>query len=115
MDASWPGYANIFINWDGGRLWAYSTPLQGASNSTFAVIWPIVERVKDIFDSDYVVIQWGVDGFAGDTKNKVFNWSLSLEHEGPLGWCISRRTNDWNGTKFFWAVAGYNGPNAART
>ncbi|KAF9059271.1 hypothetical protein BDP27DRAFT_1341763 [Rhodocollybia butyracea] len=22
MDASWPGYANIFINWDGGRHYA---------------------------------------------------------------------------------------------
>ncbi|KAF9073050.1 Arginase/deacetylase [Rhodocollybia butyracea] len=88
--------------------------LEGASNRTFAAIWPIAERVKDIFDPDYVIVQCGVDGLAGDSKYKVFNWGLSLEHEGSLGWCVSRIVNNWNGRKLFLGGGGYNGPNAAR-
>ncbi|KAE9400512.1 arginase deacetylase [Gymnopus androsaceus JB14] len=88
--------------------------LEGASNPTYATIWPIVERIKDIFDPNYVVVQCGVDGLAGDSKCKVFNWGLDVEDEGSLGWCVSRIVNNWNCKKLFLGGGGYHSPNAAR-
>ncbi|KAH7878388.1 histone deacetylase complex protein [Lentinula edodes] len=90
--------------------------LEGASNSTFAAIWPLIERIKDVFKPDYVVVQCGVDGLAGDPKCKVFNWSLDVAAEGSLGWCVSRIVDDWKGIrKLFLGGGGYHAPNAART
>ena len=66
-----------------------SLPLErGASRATFARIWPLIERVKDAFRPDYVVMQCGVDGLAGD-PNATWNWSLG-DGEGSLGWCVER-------------------------
>ncbi|KAJ3996432.1 histone deacetylase complex protein [Lentinula boryana] len=90
--------------------------LEGASVKTFANIWPHVECIKDIFNPDYVVIQCGVDGLAGDPKCKVFNWCLDVAIEGSLGWCVSRIVNEWKGIrKLFLGGGGYHSPNAART
>lgn len=75
-----------------------SLPLkEGASNSTYARIWPLVEDVKDIFNPDYIVVQCGVDGLAGDPCG-ISNWSLGSS-EGSLGWCVDRVINKWRGKK----------------
>jgi histone deacetylase 8 len=71
--------------------------LQGASNPTFARIWPMVERARDIFEPDYVVVQCGVDGLAGDPC-ATWNWSLG-GGQGSLGWCIGRIIEQWPGKK----------------
>ncbi|KAJ7033208.1 hypothetical protein C8F04DRAFT_1105541 [Mycena alexandri] len=90
-----------------------SLPLQpGASNRTFARAWQSVERVHAAFDPDYVVVQCGVDGLAGDPC-AVFNWSLGPE-EGSLGWCVARVVNEWRGKKLLLGGGGYDSPNAAR-
>lgn len=75
-----------------------SIPLQrGASNITYARIWPIVEHIKETFLPDYIVVQCGVDTLAGDPCS-TFNWSLG-NCEGSLGWCIQRILMDWPGKK----------------
>ncbi|KAF7979298.1 hypothetical protein HWV62_43012 [Athelia sp. TMB] len=83
---------------------------QGASNATFTRIWPIVERVRAGYQPDYIVIQCGTDGLAGDPCG-VWNWSLG--GEGGMGWCISRALA-WPGKKVLLGGGGYNSPNAAR-
>ncbi|KDR72484.1 hypothetical protein GALMADRAFT_126034 [Galerina marginata CBS 339.88] len=86
--------------------------LQGASNATYAKIWPIMERVKDLFKPDYTVIQCGLDALAGDPCS-TFNWSLG-EAEGSLGWCIEKVLKHWPGKKLLLGGGGYNSPNAGR-
>lgn len=71
-----------------------SVPLdRGASDSTFARIWTSVERVKGAFQPEFVIVQCGVDGLAGD-PHAVWNWSLN-DGEGSLGWCMDRVCNQW--------------------
>ena len=70
--------------------------LKGASNNTYARIWPIVERVKDTFAPDFIVIQCGVDGLAGDPC-ATFNWSLGGA-AGSLGWYINKIL-EWQGRR----------------
>lgn len=66
-----------------------SLPLErGASNGTFRRIWSLVADVKEAFEPDYVVVQCGADGLAGDPY-AIWNWSLGRE-EGSLGWCIEQ-------------------------
>ena len=106
-----------------------SIPLrEGASDCTYARIWPIVENIKDAFDPDYIVVQCGCDGLAGDPCLR-FNWSLA-GGQGSMGWCIDRIVNQWKGKKlllgggmiFKWYreaninpwSGGYNSANAAR-
>jgi len=90
-----------------------SIPLRrGASNTAYARIWPIVERIKEIFSPDYIVVQCGVDALAGDPCS-TFNWSLG-NGVGSLGWCIQRILLDWSGKKLLLGGGGYNSPNAAR-
>lgn len=75
-----------------------SIPLrEGASDGAYARIWFIVEKVKDAFDPDYVVVQCGCDGLAGDPCLR-FNWSLA-GGQGSMGWCIERIVNHWKGKK----------------
>jgi histone deacetylase 8 len=75
-----------------------SLPLrQGASNSTFARMWPIIERARDIFEPHFIVVQCGVDGLAGDPC-ATWNWSLGGS-DGSLGWCIGRIIKEWSGKK----------------
>ncbi|CAA7268505.1 unnamed protein product [Cyclocybe aegerita] len=90
-----------------------SIPLkQGASSSTYARIWPLVERVRSVFTPDYIVVQCGVDGLAGDPC-ATFNWCLGGT-EGSLGWCVQRILEEWPGKKLLLGGGGYNSPNAAR-
>ncbi|KAF9445601.1 histone deacetylase complex protein [Macrolepiota fuliginosa MF-IS2] len=90
-----------------------SIPLcEGASNKTYATIWSIVEELKDNMQPDYIVVQCGTDGLAGDPC-ATFNWSL-CGGEGSLGWCIERILNQWKGKKLFLGGGGYNSANAAR-
>ncbi|KAF8624997.1 hypothetical protein AX15_005626 [Amanita polypyramis BW_CC] len=90
-----------------------SIPLrEGASDSTYARLWPVVERVKDAFDPDYIIVQCGCDGLAGDPCLK-FNWSLA-DGDGSIGWCVQRIVTGWRGKKLFLGGGGYNSPNVAR-
>jgi len=90
-----------------------SLPLrQGASAPTYARIWPIIEEVKNAFDPDFVIVQCGVDGLAGDPCG-VFNWSIDND-DGDLAWCISQIANTWNCRTLLLGGGGYNSPNAAR-
>ncbi|KAL5483285.1 hypothetical protein ACEPAI_8515 [Sanghuangporus weigelae] len=90
-----------------------SLPLkQGASAKTFGRIWPIVENVKDTFAPDYVVVQCGTDGLAGDPHG-IWNWNTGSE-KGTLDWCISEIVNKWNAKVLLLGGGGYNSPNTAR-
>ncbi|KAJ7669246.1 hypothetical protein DFH06DRAFT_178577 [Mycena polygramma] len=90
-----------------------SLPLRpGASNRTFARAWQCVERVHAAFDPDYIVVQCGVDGLAGDPC-AIFNWAIGTD-EGSLGWCVGRVVNEWRGKKVLLGGGGYDSPNAAR-
>ena len=42
---------------------------------------------------EFVVVQCGVDGLAGD-PHAIWNWSLN-DGEGSLGWCVGRICNQW--------------------
>ncbi|TCD64178.1 hypothetical protein EIP91_004450 [Steccherinum ochraceum] len=90
-----------------------SLPLaQGTSSASIARIWPCAERVKDAFQPDYVVVQCGVDGLAGDP---YATWNLALaDGEGSLGWCIERICAQWQAKILLLGGGGYNSPNAAR-
>ena len=71
-----------------------SIPLkQGASVKTFHRLWPTIESIKNAFNPDYVVLQCGTDGIAGD-PHAIWNWSLGLE-EGSMDWCVSQVLNKW--------------------
>ncbi|KAF5368651.1 hypothetical protein D9757_010198 [Collybiopsis confluens] len=88
--------------------------LHGASNRTYHAIWPIIERVKNIFDPDFVIVQCGIDALARDPKCNVFNWGLDAKEEGSLGWYVLRIVGEWKGKKLFLGGGGYSAPNAAR-
>ncbi|KAG8744939.1 hypothetical protein FRC10_009174 [Ceratobasidium sp. 414] len=115
---------------------ALSIPLgRGASASSFARVWRLVERVAVAFFGwssleagtemevntgaapAYVVVQCGVDGLAGD-PHAVWNWDVDVEREGSMGWCTQRVVHwvrDRAGLKaVFLGGGGYNHPNAAR-
>ncbi|KAF9561398.1 histone deacetylase complex protein [Agrocybe pediades] len=85
--------------------------LQGASAVTYANIWPIVERIKDVFKPSYTIVQCGTDALAGDPC-ATFNWSLG-NVDGSMGWCI-RQIMQWPGKKLLLGGGGYNSPNTAR-
>ena len=75
-----------------------SLPLErGASNTTFARVWlDAVEKVKEAFRPDFVVLQCGVDGLAGDPY-AIWNWGLGgVDTPGSLGWCVQRVVEGWN-------------------
>ncbi|KAG9088555.1 hypothetical protein FRC06_001976 [Ceratobasidium sp. 370] len=111
---------------------ALSIPLgRGASASSFARVWRLVERVAVAFfgwssleaevDTGarpaYLVVQCGVDGLAGD-PHAVWNWDVDLEREGSMGWCVQRIMH-WVRDRarlkaVFLGGGGYNHPNAAR-
>ncbi|KAF8198627.1 histone deacetylase complex protein [Pholiota molesta] len=75
-----------------------SLPLkQGASDRTYARIWPVVEKIQNTFKPDFVVLQCGVDALAGDPC-ATFNWSLG-DNVGSMGWCIQKVVNEWPGKK----------------
>ncbi|KAL0958306.1 hypothetical protein HGRIS_000451 [Hohenbuehelia grisea] len=84
---------------------------RGASDTTYARIWPIVENLFSIFDPDFIVVQCGVDALSGDPC-KTFNWSLG-DGVGSLSWYIGK-IKSLPGKKLFLGGGGYNSPNAAR-
>ncbi|KAH8115473.1 histone deacetylase 8 [Phellopilus nigrolimitatus] len=86
---------------------------QGASAKTFARVWNIVESVKEVFTPDYVVLQCGADGLAGDPHG-VWNWSTGRER-GTIDWCVGEVIKRWGVKVLLLGGGGYNSPNAART
>lgn len=63
-----------------------SLPLcAGASCTTFARVWRTVVRILEAFAPDYMVLQCGVDGLAGDP---VGAWNWALGGEGGLAWWV---------------------------
>lgn len=89
-----------------------SIPLaQGASNTTYKRMFTLIDRTREIFNPDYVVVQCGADGLAGDPY-AVLNWSLG--GEGSMGWYIEKIIA-WPGRKLLLGGGGYNSPNVART
>lgn len=65
-----------------------SVPLHaGASASTFANIWTSIEKIKEAFKPEYVVLQCGTDGLAGDPMAK-WNWTIDKDEMGSMGWCV---------------------------
>lgn len=90
-------------------------------------MWPIVERIKDTFQPDFIVVQCGVDGLAGDP---MATWNWSIGDLGSLGWCVDKIVQTWPGKKLLlgggtyvvryegitqtFYQGGYNSPNAAR-
>ena len=72
-----------------------SVPLEaGASAATFAQIWVAIEKIRASFAPEYVIVQCGVDGLAGDPCAK-WNWCIDRQIEGSLGWCVERILQ-WN-------------------
>lgn len=71
-----------------------SLPLQvGASAASLTRVWEeCVEKVRQSWKPDWVVVCCGVDGLAGDGKG-VWNLGAS-EKVGELGWCV-RRVVEW--------------------
>lgn len=64
--------------------------LEGASNATFERIWMnCVEPVKNAFCPDFVIVQCGVDGLAGDPC-ATWNLGLDIHTPGSLGWMVHR-------------------------
>ncbi|KAI0646127.1 histone deacetylase complex protein [Trametes meyenii] len=89
-----------------------SLPLErGASDSTFFRVWPIIENLKEAFQPDYVVVQCGADGLAGDPY-ATWNWSLG-EKQGSFGWYIDKICH-WRCKTLLLGGGGYNSPNVAR-
>lgn len=90
-------------------------------------MWPVIERIKDTFQPDFIVVQCGVDGLAGDP---MATWNWSIGGLGSLGWCIDRIVHGWSGKKLLLGggtyqalmkmslpsvrPGGYHSPNAAR-
>lgn len=107
-----------------------SIPLkQGASSATLERVWKVVEAVKNAYSPDYVVIQCGADGLAGDPHG-IWNWSAGEGRRGDMDWCIGQVINNWRskilllggGVCHTHSLArdahalpgGYNHPNTAR-
>ncbi|RDB18669.1 Histone deacetylase 8 [Hypsizygus marmoreus] len=99
-----------------------SLPLHaGASSTTLARAWGIVEEVKRAYAPDYVVLQCGADGLAGDT---CAMWNLDLEGMGECvravrGWVEGKEGTTEDGEARVRGVlllggGGYNTPNVAR-
>ena len=90
-----------------------SIPLRAyPSGKTYAALWPSIERVKEAYDPDYVVLQLGVDGFQGDPVGKYGNWST--HGEGGALWVVER-VKEWGRGLVVLGGGGYgDGRGAAR-
>ncbi|KZT39446.1 histone deacetylase complex protein [Sistotremastrum suecicum HHB10207 ss-3] len=97
---------------DTANPFTVSIPLQaGASAAIFKEIWPSIEAIREAFDPEFVVVQCGADGLAGDPC-KVWNWSLF--GEGSMSWCFDRIVNRWDCKTLLLGGGGYHSANAAR-
>jgi histone deacetylase 8 len=85
---------------------------RGASCKTFVQVWTSIERIKDAFKPEYVVVQCGVDGLAGDPM-AIWNWSIDLNEKGSMGWILNEILQ-WRCRTLLLGGGGYNSPNAAR-
>ncbi|KAK0210523.1 histone deacetylase complex protein [Desarmillaria ectypa] len=91
-----------------------SLPLQpGASCLTYMAIFPLVQKVTEVFAPTHVIVQCGVDALSED-PHAMFNWSLSLDQPGSMGYYIHRILTTFPGKKLLLGGGGYNSPNAAR-
>jgi histone deacetylase 8 len=63
--------------------------LRGTSSQTMEGIWQSVEKVRQAFDPQYLIIQCGADGLAGDPMG-VWNWEVDPNTSGSMGWCVKR-------------------------
>ncbi|GAA6042077.1 hypothetical protein JCM8097_004097 [Rhodosporidiobolus ruineniae] len=80
----------------------------GAGGETLERVWrTCVEKVREAYQPEAVVLQCGVDGLAGDPC-KEFNLPLSA-----LGTCVFAAL-EWNLPLLLLGGGGYNHPNAAR-
>ncbi|KAG1798047.1 uncharacterized protein HD556DRAFT_1463376 [Suillus plorans] len=73
----------------------FPLPLKArAPNKTFLRIWPIIEHVKDIFRPDFIIVQCGLDGLAGDPM-ATLNWSLRLARLALGGYDTPNAAQAW--------------------
>jgi hypothetical protein len=94
-------YADWDEDWDPYTL---SVPLTaGTSCRTMARVWrTVIEAVRRAFAPDFLVLQCGADGLAGDPCG-VWNWSAGGQagnddrrdgfegpEEGSMGWCVQQ-------------------------
>lgn len=80
---------------DGFDPYTLSIPLRrGASAQTFKRVWALIEAVKEEFCPDYVIIQCGADGLAGDPHG-IWNWGIG-GGEGDMDWCIGQAVRNWS-------------------
>jgi histone deacetylase 8 len=90
-----------------------SIPLhRGASCKSFEPVWTSVQRIKDAFEPEYVVVQCGVDGLSGDPM-AVWNWGVDLNERGSMGWMVNEILQ-WRCRTLLLGGGGYSSPNAAR-
>ncbi|PVG00820.1 Arginase/deacetylase [Serendipita vermifera] len=90
-----------------------SIPLhRGASSQTVETIWQSVEKIRQAFDPQYLIIQCGADGLAGDPMG-VWNWEVDPSVAGSMGWCV-KRAIDWGCKTILLGGGGYHSTNAAR-
>ncbi|KAH9177824.1 Arginase/deacetylase [Lactarius sanguifluus] len=90
---------------------ALSLPLHaGASCATFMRVWQAVDRILAAFAPDYLVLQCGVDGLAGDP---IGAWNWSLGGEGGLAWFV-QRILDSSAKVLLLGGGGYSPTNTAR-
>ncbi|BGP48643.1 hypothetical protein JCM10450v2_004519 [Rhodotorula kratochvilovae] len=92
-----------------GAHHALNVPLEpGAGGETLARVWgSCVERTKEAYDPDAVVLQLGTDGLAGDPCKE---WNLPLS---ALGFALDRVLG-WGKRTLLLGGGGYHSANAAR-
>jgi acetoin utilization deacetylase AcuC-like enzyme len=89
-----------------------SIPLHAyPSAKTYHALWPNVQRIKEAFGPDYVVLQLGVDGLPGDRVGQYGAWSVV--GKGGVAWCVDR-VRDWGLPLCVLGGGGYDHPNTAR-
>ncbi|GAA5878232.1 hypothetical protein JCM1840_004043 [Sporobolomyces johnsonii] len=92
-----------------GAFHALNVALEsGLREESLARVWKsCVEKVKEAYQPDAVVVQCGVDGLAGDPCKE---WNLSLS---ALGACV-RQALSWDKPTLLLGGGGYSSPNAAK-
>lgn len=89
-----------------------SMPLRAyPSKATYASIFPSIDRVRQVFQPDYVVLQLGADGLAGDPIGQWGNWGTHGDG-GMLD--ISSRIKAWGLPLCVLGGGGYDNANTAR-